>query len=58
MPPRRGGAAGASGRALRADGGGSLPFTGLDLALLALAGAALLGTGAALRRIAAARRAL
>ncbi len=33
------------------DGGGSLPFSGLDLALLALAGAALLGVGAGMRRM-------
>lgn len=50
-----GGSAGASGGGSR-DGGGSLPFTGLDLALLALAGAALLGTGAGLRRMARAPR--
>jgi len=34
-------------------GGGTLPFSGLELALLALAGAALLGTGLALRRLTA-----
>ena len=39
-----------------AEGGGSLPFTGLDLALLALGGVTLLGTGAALRRISRAPR--
>ena len=33
------------------DGGASLPFSGLELALVALAGAALLGTGVALRRL-------
>ncbi len=38
------------------DGGGSLPFTGLDLVLLALAGAALVGTGGGLRRLARAPR--
>ena len=35
--------------------GGELPFTGLDAALIALAGIALLGTGFALRRIQNAR---
>lgn len=50
-----GGSAGASAGGSR-DGGGSLPFTGLDLALLALAGAALLGTGAGVRRMARAPR--
>ncbi|HEX5910210.1 MAG TPA: hypothetical protein VFY44_06930, partial [Thermoleophilaceae bacterium] len=49
-----GSGAGASAR--RSADGGSLPFTGLDLALLGLAGAALLGTGAALRRLASAPR--
>jgi hypothetical protein len=33
------------------DGGGTLPFTGLDLALLAGAGALLLGLGVAMRRM-------
>jgi hypothetical protein len=34
---------------------GSLPFTGIDVALLALAGLALLGTGLTLRRTSSAR---
>ena len=38
------------------DGGGSLPFTGLDLMLLALAGGVLVGTGLGLRRVAQAPR--
>ena len=50
------GASGSGATTAARDGGASLPFTGLDLALLALAGAALLGTGAALRRIAHAPR--
>ena len=33
-----------------ADTGGSLPFTGLELALVAIAGAGLLGVGYAVRR--------
>ncbi|HYI83899.1 MAG TPA: hypothetical protein VEX11_11890, partial [Acetobacteraceae bacterium] len=38
------------------DDGGSLPFSGLDLTLLALAGAALLGVGVGMRRMARAPR--
>lgn len=33
------------------DDGGALPFTGLDLALLAMAGALLLGLGLGMRRL-------
>ena len=36
-------------------GGGSLPFTGLDLLLLVAAGALLLGAGLVLRRVGRAR---
>ena len=32
------------------DGAGSLPFTGLNLAIVAIAGVALVGTGLAVRR--------
>ena len=49
-----GGAAGPSAPAAGAaadDGGASLPFSGLELALVALAGAVLLGTGVAMRRL-------
>ena len=53
------GAAGAPSSRRTADaagnGGDSLPFTGLDLTLLALAGAALLGVGVGLRRISSQR---
>ena len=51
--PASGGAGNAAGAR---DGGGSLPFTGLDLMLMALAGAALVGTGLGLRRVAQAPR--
>jgi hypothetical protein len=37
---------------VRASSGGSLPFTGLDIGLLALGGGALVGVGIGLRRLA------
>lgn len=37
---------------VRATSGGSLPFTGLDIGLLALGGGALVGVGVGLRRLA------
>ena len=45
------GAGGAAAGGTADDGGAPLPFSGLELALVALAGAALLGTGVALRRL-------
>ena len=41
---------GGGGDAAAADTGGSLPFTGLELALVAIAGAGLLGVGYVVRR--------
>ena len=41
---------GGGGEAAATDTGGSLPFTGLELALVAIAGAGLLGVGYAVRR--------
>lgn len=41
---------GGGGVADASDSGGSLPFTGLELALVAIAGAGLLGVGYAVRR--------
>ena len=41
---------GGGGDAAAADTGGSLPFTGLELGLVAIAGAGLLGVGYAVRR--------
>lgn len=46
----RGGLAGEE--AIRQQGEGVLPFTGVDLALMAAGGIALLGIGAAMRRVA------
>jgi hypothetical protein len=45
------GASGVAGSTQSTDGGGSLPFTGLDLALLALAGGALVAVGVGMRRL-------
>jgi hypothetical protein len=42
---------GVAGTTQATDGGGSLPFTGLDLALLALAGGALVAVGVGMRRL-------
>ena len=39
-----------------ATGGSALPFTGLDLTLMAVGGGALLGAGAGLRRLAKSRK--
>ena len=44
------GDAGSAQGALSSGGSGSLPFTGLNLALIVLAGAALIATGFVLRR--------
>jgi len=41
---------GGGGNEAAADTGGSLPFTGLELGLVAIAGAGLLGVGYAVRR--------
>lgn len=41
---------GGGGDTAAADTGGSLPFTGLELTLVAIAGAGLLGVGYAVRR--------
>jgi hypothetical protein len=41
---------GGGSEAAATDTGGSLPFTGLELALVAIAGAGLLGVGYAVRR--------
>lgn len=49
------GSGGPSG-ALGAEGSGNLPFTGAELVLFALVGAALIGTGVLLRRTARDRR--
>ena len=43
------------GNAAAADTGGSLPFTGLELGLVAIAGAGLLGVGYAVRRASSTR---
>jgi hypothetical protein len=46
---------GGGGDAAAADTGGSLPFTGLELGLVAIAGAGLLGVGYAVRRASSTR---
>ena len=46
---------GGGGNAAAADTGGSLPFTGLELGLVAIAGAGLLGVGYAVRRASSTR---
>lgn len=43
---------GGGGNAAATDTGGTLPFTGLELGLVAIAGAGLLGVGYAVRRAA------
>jgi hypothetical protein len=50
-----GGVAGNVQGEVQGGGGGSLPFTGLDLLLLVAAGALLLGAGLVLRRVGRAR---
>lgn len=47
-----GGAAPTSGVGATGTGGGTLPFTGLQLSLMLVAGAGLIGTGLAVRRVA------
>jgi hypothetical protein len=44
-------ASGVAGTQTTASDGGSLPFTGLDLALIALAGGALVAVGVGMRRL-------
>ena len=46
-----GGVAGVSSTTTTADSGGSLPFTGLDVALLAAAGGVLAAAGLGMRRL-------
>ncbi len=46
-----GGGGGSDNAAQAADSSGSLPFTGLELGVIALMGAGLLGTGVAIRRV-------
>jgi hypothetical protein len=47
----QGGTGGSSGSPVSADSGGSLPFTGLDVALLAAAGGLLVAAGFGMRRL-------